>query len=62
MTTMKANYDTEINSMQNKLLTMDEEMTIMTFDHNNQLATMQANHKEEINSMLLLDDHKGKER
>ena len=30
---------------------MYEEMTIMTFDHNNQLATMQENHKKEINSM-----------
>ena len=51
MATMKADHDREINSMQNKSLTMDEEMTIMTFNHNNQLATMQANHKEEINSM-----------
>ena len=51
METMKANHDREINSMQNKLLTMDEEMTIMTFDYNNQLAIMQANHKKEINSM-----------
>jgi len=51
METMKANHDREINSMQNKLLTMDEEMTIMTFDYNNQLPTMQANHKKEINSM-----------
>ena len=51
MVTMKADHDREIDSMQNKLLTMEEEMTIMTFNHNNQLADMQANHKEEINFM-----------
>jgi len=51
METMKANHDGEINYVQNKLLTMNEEMTIMTFDYSNQLATMQANHKKEINSM-----------
>ena len=30
---------------------MDEKMTIIRFDHNNQLATMQANHKKKINYM-----------
>jgi len=30
---------------------MDEEMTIMRFNYNNQLATMQADHKKEISYM-----------
>ena len=33
--TMKDNHGREIDSMQSKLLTMDEEVTIMRFDYNN---------------------------
>lgn len=51
VTTMEASYQEEISSIQNKISTMDEEMTIMRFKYNNQLATMQANHKKEINYM-----------
>ena len=51
MEPMNANHGREINSMQRKLSTMDEEMTIMRFNYYNQLPTMQENHKKEINSM-----------
>lgn len=61
MKTMKANHGKEINSMQSKFLTMDEEMNIMRFDYNNLLATMQANHKIDINYAKLFHGHESKE-
>ena len=48
METMKANHDREINSMQNKLLALEENMTIMEFNHSNQVTSMEASYQEEI--------------
>ena len=48
---LMADHTREIDAIQNKLLALEEKMRIMEFDHNNQLATMQENHKREINYM-----------
>lgn len=48
METMKANHDKEINSMQSKLLALEENMTIMEFNHSNHMTAMETSYQEEI--------------
>jgi len=38
----------EINSMQSKLLALEEKMSIMEFNHSNQVTAMEASYQEEI--------------
>ena len=45
---LTADHDKEIGSMQNKLLALEEKITIVEFNHSNQMTAMEERHDEEM--------------
>jgi len=45
---LTADHTREIDAIRNKLLALEEKMTIMEFNHSNQMNTMEERHDEEM--------------